>query len=173
MSSLLIIVLLQIGLSVIIFILLRRYINSCLSKRDYIKEIREQVAELIIELNATTDRNISLIEHQVDQVKIILDIVDKKVVVLNNEVQKFESSAYVLEKAMNSKVLSRNSQIDKDNTIDRQIGISGKNYLSNRREEINRLHQLGFSNIKIAEKLAANLGEVELIVNIDRDNQNN
>ena len=97
----------QIGLAIISFVLLRRYINRYLLKRDYLKEIREQVAELIIELNGTTDRNISLMENQIFQVKRILDIVDKKVGVLNNEIRKFESTTSVLEKLNNSNSINR------------------------------------------------------------------
>ena len=163
----------QIGLAIISFVLLRRYINRYLLKRDYLKEIREQVAELIIELNGTTDRNISLMENQIYQVKRILDIVDKKVGVLNNEIRKFESTTSVLEKLNNSNSKATNSKISKDNTLEARINIGAKNDPANRREEINRLHQLGLSNIKIAERLAANLGEVELIVNIDGNKQNN
>lgn len=79
----------------LIYFLLRRRIEKALSLDSLLESIRKEVRALNIELNETTDRNISLIEDRVKSLHDLLDEADRRIGVAKRELGRRETEAEV------------------------------------------------------------------------------
>ncbi|MBN2532496.1 MAG: hypothetical protein JXB88_06365 [Spirochaetales bacterium] len=137
---------------VILYLILKRKIEKSINPRALIDEIRVEVDRIIVELNNTTERNISLIEDRMNQLSGLLEKADKKILLLNREIEKYEVSknySNILQKAKKSDVS------DKKETEETDI-----------KEKVLKFHREGFSPAVIANHTGLPVGEVELIISL-------
>ena len=69
---------------------LKRRVDRELSADRALEQVRKEIGDLITELNATTERNITLIEDRVQRLNRILETTDRKIGVLKKEAEKHE-----------------------------------------------------------------------------------
>ena len=74
----------------LLLVWLKRRVDRELSADRALERIRKEIGDLITELNATTERNITLIEDRVQRLNKILETTDRKIGVLKKEAEKHE-----------------------------------------------------------------------------------
>ncbi len=141
----------------VLYVVLRRMIESKVNPKSILSEIRKEVDGIIAELNKTTDRNITIIEEKIKQLEDILDKSDKRINVLKRENEKLGMG-----KTYND-ILS---------------GVRATNKVSqaaareeNTRDKIIRFYREGFSPEAIANHINVPVGEIELIISIERESE--
>ena len=88
--TVLIMLVLDIGGLLLIYVLLRDRVRRAASRDSQIAEIRDEVSRLLVELNRTTDRNIALIEDRIASLNELLSSADKKIGLLRRETEKHD-----------------------------------------------------------------------------------
>ena len=82
--------------------LLTRKIRRELNTREIIEKIRDEVNGLIVELNQTTDRNIGIVEEQIGRLRSLVEEADKKIQLVDRELQKHDVGIDVYQKLRTS-----------------------------------------------------------------------
>ena len=77
----------------IVYLILKAKLNKSVDPKAILESIREEVDRIIVELNSTTDRNITLLEDKVQSLSTLLEQADKKIGILKREIEKHELSA--------------------------------------------------------------------------------
>jgi hypothetical protein len=72
------------------YILLRRRVDRATAAPAQIQRIREEVDRMVVQMNQTTDRNVSLLEDRINQLMELLAKADKKMGLLRREEEKHE-----------------------------------------------------------------------------------
>ncbi len=98
LGNIVIVVVIELLGLVIIYFLLKRKIEKALSLDSLLESVRKEVRALNIELNETTDRNISLIEDRVRSLHELLDEADRRIGVAKREQSRRETEAAVYTK---------------------------------------------------------------------------
>ncbi len=180
---------LQILLFIFIYLYLR-YIKKTLSQHETAK-IREELNLLLIELNQTADRNITLIEDRISTLKKLVEEADKRIRVLNQETSRkvVESTIYNRlgklrdEASAKPNIQTSEPQVNHDridNTDgtapDREsetretipfIKLSHQNVTKNEiKEKVINLYKQGMDKELIANRLGISLSEVELVIDL-------
>ncbi len=139
----------------VVYLLLRRRVDRATQTPAQIERIRDEVNRMIVQLNQTTDRNVSLLEDRIRQLTELLAKADKKIGLLRREGEKHEVSQTVY----NHLVKSRPTPVAAD-------GAEETSERRDRREEILRLSRAGFTPPAIARQINMSLGEVELVISL-------
>ena len=137
---------------VVLYLILKRKIEKSVNPRALIDEIRVEVDRIILELNNTTERNISLIEDKMNQLSELLEKADKKIMLLSRESEKYNISkeySNILQKAKKRDVPDKNHIEETD-----------------MKEKVLKLYREGFSPSVIANHTNLPIGEVELIISL-------
>ncbi len=83
-----------IGINIIalcgVFFFFKRRIDKSLRTEEVVRTIREEIEQLIVELNRTTDRNVAIIEERINELKKVTASADKQIKLLNKEVRNKE-----------------------------------------------------------------------------------
>lgn len=137
---------------VLLYLILKRKIEKSVNPRAFIDEIRVEVDRIILELNNTTERNISLIEDKINQLTELLEKADKKIMLLSRESEKYNISKNY------SDILKKVKKSD---------GPDNKNMEeTDVKEKVLKLYREGFSPSVIANHTNLPIGEVELIISL-------
>lgn len=105
------------------------------------RQLRSEVAQLIVELNGAAERNVTLLEDRIRCLNELLQQADR--------------------------LLPRPPPAPRPRTAAEPPAVAGS--AAQRVAQVMRLRRLGFSSAVIADRLAASQGEVELIVNLAAD----
>ena len=132
----------------IVYLILRARLNKSVDPKAILETIREEVDRIIVELNSTTDRNITLLEDKVQSLTTLLEQADKKVGILRREIEKHEMSVKVY-----SQLAGSGKGTQKADEPDRQ-------------SQVLNLHRQGISPSAIAKRLGITLAEIELIISL-------
>ena len=124
-----------------LYLVLRRRIDRNAQGAGELPQLRSQVAALIVELNGTAERNISLLEDRIRQLDELLRKADRR----SGEPRRADRHGNALEQPL-------------------PAGSAQE-----REAQVMRLRRLGFTSAVIADRLATSKGEVELIVNLAAD----
>lgn len=149
------IVLIGVNLSVLLFfyIVFKKRIDKVLSTEDIIKTVREEIDQMIVELNQTTNRNIGLVEESINRLTEVLRKADKSIVMLSRETEKQKKSdeAYTNLKPKTIPVPEQKPPENKQKTI---------------QEKVMELYNKGLSPGIISNRLDISVGEIDLIISI-------
>ncbi|UCF97667.1 MAG: hypothetical protein JSV89_21240 [Spirochaetaceae bacterium] len=137
---------LLIGGYFIVYLLLKAKLNKSLDPKAVLESIREEVDRIIVELNSTTDRNITLLEDRVQNLSSLLEQADRKIVVLKREIEKHELSG---------KVYSELAEKRNQEPVEEDLHT-----------RVLHLHKQGISASAIAKRLGITLAEIELIITL-------
>lgn len=170
--STLLAVLLNILVAAVLYIILNRKIDRQLNPKEMLDRIRDEVEDIIKELNHTTDRNIGLIEDRIAAIKGVLETADRRLSVLRREAEKHEMSS-----AVYSSILKRNKgpapppggagqtqDAGPDTSPTDEVDTQPAGSRGDFKARVLDLHRKGISPSIIAGRVGSTLGEVELII---------
>ncbi|HUV08934.1 MAG TPA: hypothetical protein VMX75_14475, partial [Spirochaetia bacterium] len=138
---------------ILIHRILERRFEKKMSPDTVIDAIREELNSIMVELNRTTEQNVQIVEDRMAQLKELVSLADKKIALLKREGEKHEVS-----KTVYNRIVSRQTQ-DKTGAV-----VQDKNV----KREVLKLYREGFSPGVIAGHLGTTIGEVELIISLDK-----
>ncbi len=93
--AILIMLVVDLGGLLLIYVLLRDRVRRVTSVDSQIADVREEVSRLLVELNQTTDRNVALLEDRIARLNESLAVADKKIGLLRREIEKHDVGAQV------------------------------------------------------------------------------
>lgn len=82
--------LLSISVTIGIGIILAGRIERKTRPSKLVENLRSEISGIIVELNATTDRNVQIIEDRIEQLKKTIESADRKIKLLHDEIAKAE-----------------------------------------------------------------------------------
>ncbi len=152
-----------------VYLLLKRKLARALSAAAILGEVREEVNRILVELNQTTNRNITLIEDRIRTLNELLGKADKRLALLAREAEKQELAARLY-----SELSSRRpAPLEEPPAApaapaapDPAAPPPEEREGADRNEEVVRLARSGLSPALIARRLGITLGEVELIISL-------
>jgi len=156
-------------LLVIVYLVLNRTITVRTTQQSALDEIKREVGAIITELNATSERNIELIEDRIATLERLLEQADRRIGALRRDLSTHGSpSTY---SNLGSNVVVRPT-VDADGTQDsRDVPmVEGERSPPEPRplrERVRGLYLQGLSLERIASLVGKTVGEVELIVSLD------
>ncbi|MBN2554194.1 MAG: hypothetical protein JXB06_15560 [Spirochaetales bacterium] len=130
----------------IVYLILKAKLQKSVDPKVILDSIREEVDRIIVELNSTTDRNITLLEDKVQNLSSLLEQADKKIGLLRREIEKHELSGKVYSELAEK----RGQEVAEEDLQSRVL----------------RLHEQGIPASVIAKRLGITLAEIELIVTL-------
>jgi hypothetical protein len=130
----------------IVYLILRAKLHKSVDPKVVLESIREEIDRIIVELNSTTDRNITLLEDKVQNLSALLEQADKKIGILRREIEKHELSG---------KVYTELAEKRGQETVEQDL-----------QSRVLQLHRQGISASAIAKRLGITLAEIELIVTL-------
>jgi transcriptional regulator len=147
---------------VIIYFVLKKKITRVLDPSSVLREIRGEVDRIIVELNQTTDRNISLVEDRIRRVSELLEQADRKIGLLRRESEKQELAARVYSELKHAET----SQSPREAGSASARGGGRAEARAEARAQVVALHEQGISPSMIARQLGITLAEIELILSL-------
>lgn len=152
--------------SFIIYKVLESKINKKIDNKTFLKEVHEEINSLITQINETSDRNVLLIENRLERLNNLISISDRSIMNLKNynSIKKNEASK------VEDIIIQDKAPIKIDEVITMEIKSSNihNDVTLTRRERILLLHRQGISPTIIASQTKATIGEVELIISLNR-----
>lgn len=147
----------------VLYVLLRRRIESRTDASALLAQVRDEVDRLIVELNQTTDRNVSLLEDRLASLADLLAQADKRIALLRRESEKHDTSTQIY-----TRLLQRRPAAEPPG---REEGAAQKPEETPRkpeelRDQVLRLHAAGLSASMIARRLGITVAETDLIVSL-------
>ena len=143
-----------VGLAVL-YLVLRRYLDRSLRRFDEAPELRSRVAELTAEMNATAERNVTLLEDRIRRLDESLREADRRTSL------GVPGSRQAPPPGHAGGAGERESAPRCPDGVRRPASLD--------QAQVMRLRRLGFSSAVIADRLATSQGEVELILNLAGD----
>ena len=150
---------------VVLYLVLRRYLDRKLLRFDEAPELRARVAELTAEMNATAERNVTLLEDRIRLLDDSLRAADRHASRSVSEAREAAAPAHA--GGAGGRECARSLR-DMEDDESRCTGIV-RRPASADQARIMRLWRLGFSSAVIADRLATSQGEVELVLNLAAD----
>lgn len=135
----------------VVYLILKRALSKSLDPQTVLESIREEVDRIIVELNSTTDRNITLLEDKVQSLTTLIEQADKKIDILRREVEKHELAGKVYSELAEKRVKEPEEQ--------------------DVRTRLVQLHRQGISASVIAKRLGITLAEIELTIALANKNR--
>lgn len=174
--ALLVTVLLNALMFAVIYTVTTRRIRKELSGSRVLEAIRDEIQSLIVELNQTTDRNVSIAEERMRQLRELIAEADKKIQLVSRETEKHQVGVDVYNRLKDKSLRSPPAGSVSSDSTDREptpeerdregretSRSPGEEPLADR---VVRLSRQGFDARMIAQQLGAGLGEVELILSL-------
>lgn len=167
MSNILITLSINIVFLVIFFIFFKRTIDRSLSTTEILDSVRDEVQHLIVELNQASDRNVGLIEDKIDRLQKLLSEADRKIVVLNRELDKHSVTTKLYDQLRKSAAIENPIQKNRlPKPAIEESAVSEESKSRSNVQEVLDLHRQGFTAGIIATKIGSSVGEVELIISL-------
>jgi DNA helicase HerA-like ATPase len=143
----------------VVYLILKRRLERALNAARLLGEVREEVNRILIELNQTTNRNITLIEDRISRLNELMGKADKKIAVLEREVEKQELAARLYSELSARRPVQAEEPPAPEAPEPTREGVD-------KNEEVVRLARSGLSPALIGRRLGITLGEVELIISL-------
>jgi uncharacterized membrane-anchored protein YhcB (DUF1043 family) len=148
----------------LLFLFLTRRLVRKLSLEESIDELQREVGGIVTEMNQAAERNISLLEDKIEELRDIEERIDRKITLLNRETQKENESA-----ATYREIVREAQKQQRQKPSEAISGDAAKAPQSDNRpirERILDLHRKGISPNIIATRVGSTVGEVELIIGL-------
>jgi hypothetical protein len=149
---------------VVVYFVLKKKIARSLAAATVLREVREEVNRILVELNQTTHRNVSLLEDRVASLTELLARADKKIALARREAEKQELAEKLYSELAARRAPSAPPKPGSPPAEPAQAPAPQS--LQEAAADAVRLAQAGLSPALIARRLALSLGEVELILSL-------
>jgi hypothetical protein len=165
------------------FFYLKIRVDRVVSGEEWIRKIRDEIDQLVLEMNQTAERNVALLENRVKALQDLLQDADRKLKVLKNESDKNDISRQLythLKKQTPPQVPEEESS--EETTVDltarssegplfdaalRERNEAHEKQAPALKDQVMELYGQGFSAEIISQKLGASISEVDLIINLN------
>lgn len=135
----------------VVYLILKQKLSKSFDPQTVLESIREEVDRIIVELNSTTDRNITLLEDKVQSLTSLIEQADKKISILRREIEKHELAGKVYTELAEKRIKDPEEQDVHTQAV--------------------QLHRQGISAPVIAKSLGITLAEIELIISLANKNR--
>lgn len=165
---------------IFIFFFFKARIDTRLRSNETLRVVREEINELIVELNGTTNRNVEIIEERIERLKEITQRADKRIGLLTKEIGKKEKEAEVYTSLKPKTGLPpggdaggpgdaepRGGENSLKDVEQKGSGMGTERIPS--RERVIALYNNGISPDIICKELNITIAEVELIISLNRN----
>jgi hypothetical protein len=178
----------QVLVSVTLIVWTRARVRRALGSEEEKDRIRREIGSLIIELDASADRNITVLEDRLTALKDMIAESDKRIAILSNDRGVRHSDAVVYDRL--GRTASQRPQTDSNAQMEsvvpeknaEQAGVSkdipfirfSEKPLSIEEpfaDKVLSLARKGFSSDIIAARLIATITEVELVLSMERERE--
>ena len=148
--------------------LLARRIARASDVSGHLAALRAEVGGLVAELNGTTERNVTLLEDRISVVNDLLTSVDRRIRVLGTESARYEAKVMAMPAAPGpaDPAIPKGAPAAPRAASDPPPAERHAGAAEDRSEQMLRLHRSGLGPEQIAERLGANVGEVELVIGL-------
>jgi len=187
-TGLLISLAVQVLVSVALIVWTRARIRSALGSDEEIGRIRREIGSLIIELDASADRNITVLEDRLTTLKEMVAESDKRIAILSQDRGKRQAEAVVYDRSGRTapqrprpEAAGQPQSDTPGNTADRQDRPSDIPFIRFSEKPLSieepfadkvlSLARKGFSSDIIAARLGATITEVELVLSMERERE--
>ena len=158
---------------VVVYFVLKKKISRTLAAATVLREVREEVNRILVELNQTTHRNVSLLEDRISSLAELLAKADKQIVLARREEEKRELADRVYTELADRRrrpaspgfAPARQSPTESAPAGDPEAPAAAQGAAAAVGEAV-RLAQAGLSPSLIARRLGLPLGEVELMLSL-------
>lgn len=158
------------------FIYLKLKVDKVISGEEWIRKIRDEIDELILEMNQTAERNVALLENRVKVLQGLLDEADRKLVIMQKETEKSDLSRQVYTHLKKQSVVPKLSEGEPPGLFD-EIALEPVKNEDDRgsveagdsrslKDKVMDLYEQGFGAELISQRLGASISEVDLIINL-------
>lgn len=167
MNTLIIILIVCTIYSFILYFVLRSRIDSNLNNKKFLREVREEISSLVTQINETSDRNVTLLENRLEKLTNLIDQADIRISGLKKEIK--VQKVHVIEDPK-TRPLEFNppEPVNKPISEELDIDIVDDNTALTRKERIILMHKQGISTSIIARKTESTVGEVELVISLNK-----
>ncbi len=147
-----------------IFLFLTRRLVRKLSPEESIGELQREVGGIVTEMNQAAERNITLLEDKIEELREIEQRIDRKITLLSREAVKENESATTYREIVREAQKQQRRKPQEAVSNDSSEGTP----LDDRpiRERVLDLHRKGISPNIIATRVGSTVGEVELIIGL-------
>jgi hypothetical protein len=181
--TILITLVVDVGGLLVLSAVLRDRVRRATSAATQIAELRDEVSRLVVELNQTTERNVALLEDRIAGLSELLGAADRKMALLAREIEKHDVGAKVYGRLAPASPPASPQQPALSVELsepkragalaeNRQPGASSIQEPAESRQDMRQrvvmLSRSGFSPSLIAARVGIPLGEVELIISLER-----
>lgn len=161
-------------LLVVVYLVLNRTITVRTTQQSALDEIKREVGAIITELNATSERNIELIEDRIATLERLLEQADRRIGALRRDLPA-QGSAGTYSNLGNSVRVRPSVETNESESAREEPEVNGERATADRpasarrslRERVRGLYLQGLSLERIASIVGKTVGEVELIVSLD------
>jgi len=162
------------------FLYLKVRVDRVVSGEEWIHKIRDEIDQLVLEMNQTAERNVALLENRIKALQNLMTEADKKIKILQNESEKSDMSRQVYTHLKKQTVnlpaahqketpekpdLPLFDQLDKP-APPKKESTAGADRNRSLKVKVMELYSQGFSSEIISQKLGASISEVDLIINL-------
>lgn len=153
------------------FFYLKLRVDKVVSGEEWIRKIRDEIDQLILEMNQTAERNVALLENRVKALRELLDEADKKLQIMQKESEKSDLSRQVYSHLKKqSPVTSPNESPSGEPFDEISLGDTEKQESNDDgrplKDRVMDLYEQGFGAELISQRLGASISEVDLIINL-------
>jgi len=192
--TILITLVVDIGGLLLLYAVLRDRVRRATSAATQIAELRDEVSRLVVELNQTTERNVALLEDRISGLSELLGAADRKMALLAREIEKHDVGAKVYSRlapvqasgqapaqapapepappqpalAVELSEHRRPGAPAGSRPVAASPGEEPAESRQDMRQRVVMLSHSGFSPALIAARVGVPLGEVELIISLER-----
>lgn len=180
MSAILIMVAMQIIVAVVLIAWTRSQVRSAMGSGDEIAKVRREIGALIIELDASADRNITIVEDRIKSLKDMIAEADSRMAILSQERARRPPEGIVYDRlgrtpeqrqkapapdySAPSAAPKPEQEIPFIRFSDKPVPIEEPFA-----DAVRTLSLRGFSSDIIAARLGATIAEVDLVISLDAE----
>lgn len=176
MNTILALIVIQIIINLVLLVWVKYKIRNYLGSASETERVRREMAALVMELDASADRNISILEDRMAALKEMLGQADKRIAALDKELSNRKKEAAVydsLGRFSGARIPPASQPEPEKESAIPFIRFSEKPLPIEESfaDKVLSLFKRGFSSDIIAARLDATMAEVDLVISLDRERQ--
>ncbi len=145
--------------SLVVYLKLNRKIEKNNNPKYLLKEIRDEIDRMLVELNQATVQNIELIEDRIDQLKALIEKADRRIALLKREEEKELKNTRLYAELGKKKILQ---------TTREERDIKKQKPEEDVSKRVLNMYKSGFAESLIAREVGLTIGEVQLIISLNK-----
>ncbi|MBN2873839.1 MAG: hypothetical protein JXM71_01995 [Spirochaetales bacterium] len=171
----------QIAVSLVLVLWTRYTVKKILGSGDELQRIRSEIGALVVELDASADRNVSIIEDRLSTLKNLIAEADKRIAILSSDSARRLRETGTYDRSGRTPAQRGQTEPPQESTTPVTAGQENTELPFVRFSEkplpveepfadkVISLARRGFSSDIIAARLGATMAEVDLVLSLERE----